>query len=101
MAEPKPVKIKQMRVFILFNLDRLYPSPLQVGSLYNVLVGFDEGYDIDLLAKDLAYLKEKGYVRYVDEAIGGADGFRNKYIKLTAEGKEIADRTQTDKALEI
>ena len=101
MTEPKPVKIKQMRVFILFNLDRLYPTPLQVGSLYNVLCGFDEGYDIDLLQKDLTYLKEKGYVRFVDEAIGGADSFRNKYVRLTASGKEIADKTQTDRALDI
>ena len=101
MAETKPTKIKQMRVFILFNLDRLYPTPLQVGSLYKVLCGFDENYDFSLLQKDMAYLKEKGYVEYVDEAIGGADSFKNKYVKLTAEGKEIADNTQTDKALEI
>jgi len=65
------------------------------------MCGFDEHYDLSLLQKDVTYLKQKGYIMYVDDRLGGADKFEDKCIGLTAEGKEIADRTQTDNALEI
>ena len=99
--DAEAVKMVQMRKLILSNLNRLYPMAVQVRTLYRVMVAFDEHYDISLLAKDLAYLKAKGFLFYVDEAIGGADRFVDKCVSLTAEGKEIADRTQTDPALEI
>lgn len=99
--DPEAVKMMQMRFLILSNLNRLYPTPLQVRTLYRVLCGFDENYSISLLQKDVAYLKQKGYLEYIDDIIGGATSFGKKCISLTAEGKEIADRTQTDKALEI
>jgi len=99
--EPEAAKIKQMRLFILSCLNRLYPTPLQIRSLYRVMCGFDENYDLSLLQKDVTYLKQKGYIEYVDEKIGGADSFQQKCVGLTAAGKEIADRTQTDNALEI
>jgi len=98
---PEAVKIMQMRLLILSNLNRLYPTPLQVRTLYRVLCGFDENYSLSLLQKDVTYLKQKGYIEYIDEIFGGADSFEGKCVGLTAEGKEIADRTQTDKALEI
>jgi len=101
MREIEPTRIKQMRIFILENLNRVYPTPLQVRTLFKVIVGFDENYDKSLLKKDLSYLKQKGYIEYVDEFIGGADSFEVKFVGLTAEGKEIAERTQTDPALEI
>lgn len=101
MREVEPTKIKQMRILILTNLNRMYPTPLQVQTLFKVLVGFDENYDKSLLAKDLAYLKQKDYIEYIDEQIGGAASFEFKFVGLTAEGKEIAERTQFDPALEI
>jgi hypothetical protein len=99
--DPEAVKMMQMRLLILSNLNRLYPTPLQVRTLYRVLCGFDENYSLSLLQKDVTYLKQKGYIEYIDDRIGGADSFENKCVGLTAQGKEIADRTQTDKALEI
>ena len=101
MSDAEAVKIKQMRRLILSNLNRVYPVPLQVRTLYRVMCAFDENYDLSLLEKDIAYLKDKSYIRYVDEALGGAGSFQDKCVRLTAEGKEIADRTQTDSALEI
>jgi len=99
--DPETVKMMQMRLLILNNLNRLYPTPLQVRTLYRVLCGFDENYSISLIQKDITYLKQKGYLEYIDERIGGATGFGEKCIGLTAEGKEIADRTQINGALEI
>jgi len=99
--DSSPAKIKQLRVLILTNLNRLYPTALQVDTLYRVICGFDESYDFTLLQKDLIYLQQKGYVDFIDDLLGGADSFRKKCVGLTAEGKEIADRTQRDNALEI
>ena len=100
-TDPEAAKIKQMRLLILSNLNRLYPTPLQIRTLYRVMCGFDENYSISLFQKDITYLKQKGYLEYIDEKIGGAKSFQDKFVGLTAEGKEIADRTQTDSALEI
>lgn len=101
MTDPEAIKKKQMRVLILSNLNRVYPTPLQVRTLYRVMLGFDENYDISLLQKDVTYLKQKGYIEFIDDVIGGATSFGDKCLGLTAAGKEIADRTQTDDALEI
>jgi len=97
----EPIKIKQARKLILSSLNRMYPTPVLIQTLYRVMCGFDEHYDLSLLQKDITYLKQKGYVTYVDDRLGGADRFEDKCIGLTAEGKEIADRTQKDNALEI
>jgi len=99
--DPEAIKIMQMRRLILSNLNRLYPTPLQTQTLYRVLCAFDEHYSLSLLAKDIAYLKQKNYIEFIDEQIGGSDSFEKKFIGLTAAGKEIADNIQTDSALEI
>ena len=99
--DPEAVKIMQMRKLILENLNRLYPTPVLVGTLYKVMCGFDEHYDFSLFQKDIVYLSQKSYIRFIDDVIGGSTSFRSKVIGLTAQGKEIADRTQRDSALEI
>lgn len=100
MANAESVKIKQARRIILRNLDMVYPSGLIVASLYLTVCAIDEHYDRNLFRKDLAYLKDKGYVAFVDEIIGGAP-FDKKIVRLTATGKEVAEGTDTDRTLEI
>ena len=99
--ETAAARMKQSRVQILTLLNRVYPSPLLVRTLYRVMVSMDETYEMDLLRKDVHYLRQKAYLEYVDDRLGGADAFAEKCLSLTAAGKEIADRTQTDPALEI
>ena len=101
MNDAEAVRIKQTRRLILSCLNRMYPTPLQVRTLYKVMIGFDENYDLELLKKDIYYLRQKDFMEYVDDKLGGAGRFEDKCVGLTAEGKEIADRTQTDEALEI
>ena len=100
MADRETIKIKQVRKIILSNLNMMYPSGMQMDSLYRTVLPVNLAYDEGLFEKDICYLKEKGYIEFVDDRIGGLP-FKKKVVKLTAEGKEIADRTQTDKALEI
>jgi len=95
------IKIKQQRRQLLTNLDLFYPTPVRLDSLYRTVCHIDPNYEMALFKKDVNYLQDKGYIEFVDDLLGGADTFEKKVIKLTAEGKEIAERTQTDPALEI
>jgi len=95
------IKIKQIRRQLLTHLNIVYPTAMQIESLYRSLCGVDPTYDFSLFEKDIAYFGDKDYIRYVDDSILGCTDFKDKFIVLTAEGKEIAERTATDPALEI
>jgi len=97
----EPVKIKTARRKLLTNLNILYPSPIQLGSLYRTVCHLDPTYDFSLFSKDINYFLDKSWIEFVDDRIGGMKSFDDKVIKLTAKGKEIAEGTDTDKALEI
>lgn len=94
-------KIKQSRKRLLTNLNILYPSGISTGELYRTVIHLDPTYDFTLFEKDIIYFKDKGWLEFIDDKIGGFDEFRKKVIKLTAEGKEIAEGTNIDEALEI
>ncbi len=95
------VKIKYIRKRLLMNLNILYPSPISVESLYRTVCHFDPTYDFSLYQKDIIYFKDKGWIEYIDDKLGGYGDFRKKIIKLIAKGKEIAEGTDKDQALEI
>lgn len=95
------IKIKQQRRQLLTNLDLFYPTPVQLDSLYRTVCHIDPNYEFALFRKDINYLVDKDYIEFIDDVLGGADSFEKKVIKLTAKGKEIAERTQIDDALEI
>ena len=101
MNNKEAAKIKLMRKTILTSLNYMYPTGLQLATLYRTVLALDITYDEGLFQKDVTYLREKGYVDFVDELIGGAGAWREKVARLSPKGKEIADRTQTDPALEI
>ncbi len=94
------VKIKQARGRLLTNLNLFYPSPVQLGTLFRTVCD-DPAYNKALFLKDITYFQQKGYIEFVDDLLGGADEFMKKVSKLTAMGKEIAEGTMTDPALEI
>ena len=101
MNTPESVKIKQARKAILRNLDLVYPSGLTITSLYQSVCAIDPLYDFNLFAKDVEYLRAKKYLFFIDEAIGGLAEYKKKTAKLTPQGKEIAEQTASDPALEI
>ena len=100
MSTPEAFIIKQARRMILEALNMTYPSGMFLDSLFRVTVGIDPTYDRSLFVKDISYLIAKGYVEYVSSPIS-QQIFSKKIASLTATGKEIADQTMTDKALEI
>jgi len=95
-------KIKAKRKYLLMLLNIAYPSSLSNRQLYNsVISDGDDTYDKSIYKKDIAYFKDKGWVVFVDDKIGGFSNYDDKVIKLTAKGKEIAEGTNVDEALEI
>jgi len=101
MSTPESIKIKQARRQIFHNLDLVYPSGLFVRYLYQTVCAIDEMYDFNLFAKDIAYLRAKNYIYFIDDIVGVKSPFERKIVKLTASGKEIAEQTRADPALEI
>jgi len=99
--DPEVLTIKIRRKRILEYLGIIYGTPIELGTLYNQIVYVDPTYDISLFQKDITYLKAKSYIEFIDEKIGGASEYRKKVIGLTADGKEVAEGTDTDDALEI
>jgi hypothetical protein len=98
--EIEVIKIKQARGRLLTNLNLFYPTPVTVATLYRTVCD-DPAYNKTLLLKDLTYFHQKGYIEYVDEAVGGSDEFEKKVCRLTDTGKEVAEGTRKDPALEV
>ena len=94
------IKIKQQRGRLLTNLNLFHPSPVRLDTLYRTVCG-DPAYNKALFQKDICYFREKNYIRFIDDALGGMDEFFSKVCTLTGSGKEIAEGTMTDPALEI
>lgn len=97
----KALMIIEVRQTIMRSLDLVYPSGLRMKLLYQTVCAVDEMYDFNLLKKDVAYLKAKGYLEFVDAAFGGMTDIEQRVVKLTPEGLEIVQNIQNDPALEI
>lgn len=97
----KAAIIIQARKGILRSLEMVYPSGLTIQSLYQTVCAIDITYDETLFKRDVAYLVEKGYVEFIDPAIGRVTDFFSKVVKLTEQDLEIAQGLTRDPALEI
>ncbi len=100
MSKIEAVKIKMQRRMLLTALNLLYESPVLIESLWRTVCD-DPSYERPLFKKDIFYFHQKGWLEFIDDKLGGADTFMEKVVRLTAKGKEIAERTMTDEALEI
>jgi len=94
-------KIKLVRRRILSLLNLIDPAPLLLGTIYDNITYIYPAYDFSLFEKDIMYFRRKGWLDFVNEKIVGESEFRQKAVLLTGSGKEIAERTQTDLALEL
>ena len=97
----KAVMIIQARQQVMRSLDLVYPSGLTMKALYQTVCAINEMYDFKLLQRDVAYLKGKGYVFFVDDLIGGMADIEAKVVKLTPKGLEISQDVIDDPALEL
>ena len=101
----KSIMIKQARLLMIRALSKVYDGGLNCKYLEQIMCTVDESYSFDLIRKDVAYLKEKGYVRIT--RIGGVGTMADvregsmTVISLTALGLEVAQELHKDPALEI
>jgi len=95
------ISIIQDRKRLLEYMDIMYPAPVKTKLLFESCVYVNPDYEPACFRKDIHYLIDKGWIEFVDEKLGGFRDFREKVLHLTASGKEIAERTREDPALEI
>ncbi|MCE5186069.1 MAG: hypothetical protein LLF76_08095 [Planctomycetaceae bacterium] len=93
--------IKQQRRSLLTNLNLLYPTAFQTQTIWRTVCGYDPSYEFANFKRDIFYFRDKGWVRFIDEMLNNATCFEDKVVVLTATGKEIAEQTMTDPALEF
>ncbi len=105
MTESKASRIKRVRNEILVTLNRTFPASLQSKSIMNCLIAVFPDMEWGYLIKDIEYLLKKGYIeRLIDDGEKGREemtSYKNRWWRLTAEGKEIADDVIDDEALEF
>jgi len=99
-SDIEKIKIKQIRGRLLTNLNLFYPDAVTLLSLYRTVCD-SPTYSRALFEKDIMYFKQKDYIEFIDDKLGGAKDFYGKVTRLTAKGKEVAEGTMTDPALEI
>lgn len=92
--EARVAIIKQTRRSILDTLNATRPACLSYETLCGVFVELDEHY----VRRDLEYLVSKGYVEWVNPRRNAP--WKERSYGLTSDGMEIADKINTDPALE-
>ena len=100
-ADAESTRIKQVRQLILANLNILCPTAVMLRTLFRSILAVHPSCDLSFFEKNIWHLEVTGYIEYIDDIIGGAPSWIKKVVRLTASGKEIAERTATDPALEI
>lgn len=99
MTTAEAILIKQQRRLLLDNLNGFDPSPVECRSLYRTACS-DPRYTKAFFEKDIYYFVRKGWLEFRGGPLA-SDEFSKKLVRLTARGKEIAEQTMTDEALEI
>lgn len=94
-------RIKQARRTILEALNLMYPTAMRTASVMQTCISIDPGYDWDLFEKDLFYLMQKGYLEYIGAELQKDQPMRKRVIRLTAVGKDNADKVVIDPTLEV
>lgn len=97
------LQIKRDRRHIVTVLNMIFPGFMDGEELYRTVLDMNPDYTRGFLAKDIHYLRDKGYVIY-----RRADGtetlsitVRDCQFKLTANGTDVANRIVDDPALDI
>jgi hypothetical protein len=95
------ILIRQRRRIVMQALNSFFPTRVYAGTVWRVVIGIDPDYEKSLFIKDVFYLQKKGYVELVINPLTNSGKFEEKFVLLTAEGKEIAEQTMIDPALKI
>jgi hypothetical protein len=94
------IKIKQDRGQVLINLNLFYPDKVFLKTLWRTVLN-NPNYSLSLFQRDICYLQQKGYIQLSRNPLRPEGEWEDQLCILTAEGKEVAEGTRTDPAIEL
>jgi hypothetical protein len=95
------VAIRTARRILMQSLNSSFPAKTYVKTLWGNAIYIEPTYDKEMFVKDIFYLQKKGYLELTENVLTQGSKLFDKFILLTAEGKEIAEQTMSDPALEL
>jgi hypothetical protein len=100
-ASSQSIAIRTVRRILMQLLNHSYPAKQYVHTLFNNAIYIEPTYEKAMFVKDLFYLQDKGYLKVIENVMEKGSELMDRYIVLTAAGKEIAEQTMIDPAMEI
>lgn len=94
-------QIRTIRRIIMQRLNQSFPSRMLVSTLFKHAIYIEPTYEKRNYVKDLYYLEKKGYLEFPENILNKGAELMDRLIVLTATGKEIAEQTMVDDAMEI
>jgi hypothetical protein len=95
------VAIRTQRRILMQRLNAAFPARMFVKTLWQHAVYVEPTYEKSMFVKDVFYLQKKGYIEIHTNCLNEGCDLLDRFIMLTAEGKEIAEQTMTDPAMKI
>jgi len=97
------LKIQRDRRHVVATLNMIFPGYMDGEELYRTVLDMNPEYTRSFLAKDLHYLRDKGYLthRRRDGTDEPGITIRECQFKLTADGTDVANKFVDDPALDI
>ena len=93
--------IRTIRHILMQCLNQSYPAKQYVRTLFENAIYIEPTYEKANFIKDIFYFQDKGYVKITENVLTKGSKLFDRFIVLTAPGKEIAEKTMTDDAMEI
>jgi hypothetical protein len=94
-------QIRTVRRILMQCLNRSYPAKQFVKTLFNKAIYIEPTYEKAAFVKDIFYLQDKGYLRISENVLTVGSDLMDRFVVLMADGKEIADKTMIDEAMEL
>jgi hypothetical protein len=95
------IAIRTQRCQILRALNECFDVKVFIKSIWRAVLINNHHAEETLFKRDLLYLEKKGYLEITEDMFCKGGPFMDRLIQLTAEGKEVAEQTMNDPALEI
>jgi len=93
--------IRTQRRILMQSLNSSFPAKTFIKSLFRNAIYVEPTYEKSMFIKDVFYLEKKGYVEISENCLTEGGPLFDRFILLTASGKEIAEQTMIDPAMKI
>jgi hypothetical protein len=99
----KAYEIKHLRGVLLASLKDYFPNGLAAKTLFATVVApFFPGMKWEEVARQIAYLHERGFVEAIGQSgIGGEKSLERENYRVTPAGLDVASGVSDDPAIEV